>query len=225
MSIVLGRVMVLVVEGGIARRPVHHARRLSVHHITHRRVRAVRPARTCGQWWKHGSITLVYHRLYDSTPRIDEPVINLKNRQPRVLCQLLLLVLRGVRMREVLKQPRPENVGRDFRKDSSLLLVLLTRRIVVFLARALATADARIARVTGTAEEDGGIKDATTRSVACRSLRVRRRTPFSTRTPFSHGVGVRGIHAGGRLLTEGSRRAAASRATCIIVATRTRIRK
>lgn len=53
MSIVLGRVMVLVVEGGIARRPVHHARRLSVHHIAHRRVRTVRPARTCGQWWKH----------------------------------------------------------------------------------------------------------------------------------------------------------------------------
>lgn len=45
--------MVLIVEGGITGRPVHHARRLSVHHVSHRRVRTVRPARTCGQWRKH----------------------------------------------------------------------------------------------------------------------------------------------------------------------------
>ncbi|KAK1132911.1 hypothetical protein K0M31_014279 [Melipona bicolor] len=53
MSVVLWRIMVLIVKGGITRRPVHHARRLSVHHVSHRRVRTVRPARTCGQWWKH----------------------------------------------------------------------------------------------------------------------------------------------------------------------------
>lgn len=53
MSVVLRRVMVLIMEGRITRRPVHHASRLSVHHVTHRRIRAVRPARTCGQWWKH----------------------------------------------------------------------------------------------------------------------------------------------------------------------------
>lgn len=52
MSIVLW-VMVLIVEGGITGRPVHHARRLSVHHVAHRRVGTVRPARTCGQWRKH----------------------------------------------------------------------------------------------------------------------------------------------------------------------------
>lgn len=44
--------MVLVVKGGIARRPMHHARRLSVHHVSHRRVRTVSPTWTCGQWWK-----------------------------------------------------------------------------------------------------------------------------------------------------------------------------
>lgn len=224
MSIVLWRVMVLIVEGGIAGRPVHHARRLSVHHVAHRRIRTVCPARTCGQWWKHGSIALVDHRLDDSTPRVDEPVVNLKDRQPRVLCQLLLLVFRRVRMREVLKQPRPEDVGRDLGEDAPLLLVLLTRRIVVFLAGALAAADTRVTRVTGTTEEDGRVKDAATR-VASRSLRVRRRTPFPTRTPFTHGVGIRGVQTGGRLLTEGSWRAPASGAACVVVATRAGVRQ
>lgn len=52
MSVVL-RVMVLIVEGRITGRPVHHAGRLSVHHVAHRRVRTVCPARSCRQWWKH----------------------------------------------------------------------------------------------------------------------------------------------------------------------------
>lgn len=50
--------------------------------------------------------------------------------------------------REVLKQPRPEDVGRHFGEDTPLLLILLTRRVVVFLAGALATADTRVTRVT-----------------------------------------------------------------------------
>jgi len=50
---VIFRVMVLIVKGRIARRPVHHTGRLSVHHVAHRRIRTVCPARTCGQWWKH----------------------------------------------------------------------------------------------------------------------------------------------------------------------------
>lgn len=221
MSIVLWRVMVLIVEGGITGRPVHHARRLSVHHVTHRRVRTVRPARTCGQWRKHGSIALVDHRLDDSTPRIDEPVVNLENRQPRVLSQLLLLVFRRVRMREVLKQPRPEDIGRDFGEDAPLLLVLLTRRIVVFLTGALAAADTRVTRITGATEEDGRVKNATTR-VARRSLRVRRRTPFPTRTPFTR---IRGVQTCGRLLTERSGCAPASGAACVVITTRTGVRE
>lgn len=48
----------------------------------------------------------------------------------------------------MLKQPRPEDVGRDLGKDTPFLLVLLTRRIVVFLAGALAAADTRVTRVT-----------------------------------------------------------------------------
>lgn len=189
MSIVL-RVMVLIMEGRITGRPVHHAGRLSVHHVAHRRVRTICPARSCRQWWKHSSITLVNHWLNDSTPRIDKPIVNLKDRQPRVLRQLFFLVFRGVWMREMLKEPRPEDVRRNFRKDTPFLLVFLARRIVVFLARTLAATDTRVTRVTGTAEEDGGIKDTTTR-VARRTLRVRRRTPFSTRTPFTHCIGVR----------------------------------
>lgn len=50
--------------------------------------------------------------------------------------------------REMLKEPRPEDVRRYLREDTSLLLVFLSRRIVVFLSRALATADTRVTRVT-----------------------------------------------------------------------------
>lgn len=46
-------IMVLIVKGRIAGRSVHHAGRLSVHHVAHRRIRTVCPAWSCGQWWKH----------------------------------------------------------------------------------------------------------------------------------------------------------------------------
>lgn len=182
-------VMVLIVKGRIAGRSVHHAG-LSVHHVAHRRIRTVCPAWSCGQWWKHGSITLVDHRLNDSTSCVYEPVVNLKNRQPRVLCQLFFLVFRGIRMRKMLKEPRPEDVRRNLRKNTPFLLVFLSCRIVVLLTRALAATDTRVTRVTGTAEEDRGVKDTTTR-VGRRTLRVRRRTPFPTRTPFAHCIWVR----------------------------------
>lgn len=51
-AIVLGRVVVLVVEGGVPRTSVHHLR-LTVHHVPrHRAVRTVRPTGTC-VWGKH----------------------------------------------------------------------------------------------------------------------------------------------------------------------------
>lgn len=50
--------------------------------------------------------------------------------------------------REMLKEPRPEDVRRDFRKDTPFLLVFLARRIVVFLARTFAATDTRVTRVT-----------------------------------------------------------------------------
>lgn len=50
--------------------------------------------------------------------------------------------------REMLKEPRPEDVRRYLREDTSFLLVFLSRRIIVFLSRALATADTRVTRVT-----------------------------------------------------------------------------
>lgn len=52
-SIVFRWIMILVVEGRITRGSVHHASRLSVHHVAHRRVRTVCTAWTCRQWWKH----------------------------------------------------------------------------------------------------------------------------------------------------------------------------
>lgn len=48
----------------------------------------------------------------------------------------------------MLKQPRPEDVGRHFGKDTPLLLILLTRRIVVFLSGTLAAANTRVTRIT-----------------------------------------------------------------------------
>lgn len=50
--------------------------------------------------------------------------------------------------REMLKEPRPEDVRRNLRKDTPLLLVLLARRVIVFLARTLTTTDTRVTRVT-----------------------------------------------------------------------------
>lgn len=46
-SIVLRGVVVLVVERGVSRRPMHHLRRLTIHHVAHACVRTIRPARTC----------------------------------------------------------------------------------------------------------------------------------------------------------------------------------
>ncbi|EGI60575.1 hypothetical protein G5I_11135 [Acromyrmex echinatior] len=46
-------IMILIVKGRIARRSVHHAGRLSVHHVAHRRIRTVCPTWSCRQWWKH----------------------------------------------------------------------------------------------------------------------------------------------------------------------------
>lgn len=64
MPIIFRWVVVLIVEGRIARRPVHHASRLSVHHVAHRRVRTVSTAWTCGQCRKH--YTLLWLELCSS---------------------------------------------------------------------------------------------------------------------------------------------------------------
>lgn len=52
MTIIFRWIMILIVEGWITRGPMHHACRLSVHHVAHRRFRTVCTAWTCGQWWK-----------------------------------------------------------------------------------------------------------------------------------------------------------------------------
>jgi hypothetical protein len=84
----------------------------------------------------------------------------------------------------VLEEPRSEYVGGDLGEDASLFLILLPVRIVIFLPCALPAPDAGITGITGTAEEDGGVKDASSRSVAGRPS-VWRRRPFSPRTPFA----------------------------------------
>lgn len=66
----------------------------------------------------------------------------------REFCEVIQGGGAGLTYRQVLKQPRPEDVGRDLGKDAPLLLVLLARRVVVLLAGALAAADTRVTRVT-----------------------------------------------------------------------------
>lgn len=51
---VIFRWVVVLIEGRVARRPMmHHASRLSVHHVAHRAVRTVSTAWTCGQCRKY----------------------------------------------------------------------------------------------------------------------------------------------------------------------------
>lgn len=53
MPVIFRWVVVLIVEGRVARRPMHHASRLSVHHVAHRRIWTISTAWTCGQCRKY----------------------------------------------------------------------------------------------------------------------------------------------------------------------------
>ena len=87
-----------VVVSCLARWPgLHHGRGrrvLSLHHVPH--------ARGVGAGVTGGSrpVGLVDHGLDDSPPGVDEPVVDLEDGQTRVLGQLLLLILGGVRVLE-----------------------------------------------------------------------------------------------------------------------------
>lgn len=50
--------------------------------------------------------------------------------------------------REVLEEPRPEDVRRHLRENSSLFLILLTRRIVVLFTGSFPATDTRVTRIT-----------------------------------------------------------------------------
>ena len=98
----------------------HHCGcRVGVHaHVAHGRGVGARVAAGAS------TVRLVYHRLDDSPSCIDEPIIDLQDRETSVLGKLLLLVLRGVWVGEVLEQPRSQNIGRHFREDPALFGVL-----------------------------------------------------------------------------------------------------
>ncbi len=123
----------------------HCGRRMTVHaHVAH------------GGWigagvaGRAGAVRLVDHRLHNSPARVDEPVVDLQYAEARVLRQLFLLVLAGVRVGQVLEQPRPQNVRCNFREDSALFGVfILARGVVVIAARAVGGAYARVGRVAG----------------------------------------------------------------------------
>ncbi len=123
----------------------HCGRRMTVHaHVAH------------GGWigagvaGRAGAVRLVDHRLHNSPARVDEPVVDLQYAEARVLRQLFLLVLAGVRVGQVLEQPRPQNVRCNFREDSALFGVfILARGVVVVAARAVGGAYARVGRVAG----------------------------------------------------------------------------
>lgn len=67
---------IALMEAGISRRTMHHMR-LTVHHITHGIMTI-----TGGTWMRciNCSIRLINHRLYNSSPRIDEPIVYLQYR-------------------------------------------------------------------------------------------------------------------------------------------------
>jgi len=67
---------------------------LSIHHVSHGAIWTVGPTWTTGRR-KHCSscsVRLVNERLHNSPPRIDEPVVDLKDCEASVLCELFLLV-------------------------------------------------------------------------------------------------------------------------------------
>ena len=87
--------MGVLVAGVPGRAGLHHGsgrRVLTLHHVSHAR----------GVWAgvAGGSrpVGLVDHGLDDSPPGVDEPVVDLEDGQTRVLGQLLLLILGGVRV-------------------------------------------------------------------------------------------------------------------------------
>ena len=127
----------------------HRRRRMTIHtgHVAHGgRVGA-------GVAGRSRPIRLVNHGLDDAAARVDEPVVDLQDAEPRVLRQLLLLILAGVRVGQVLEQPGAQNVGRHLGEDAALFAVLvLARRVVVVAAGAVGRADAGVARVPGLRE-------------------------------------------------------------------------
>ena len=70
-----------------------------------------------------GSIRLINHGLNDSSTCIDKPVINLKYRQSCVDRQLFLLILRRVRMGQMLEQPGAQDICRNFGKNAAFFAI------------------------------------------------------------------------------------------------------
>lgn len=115
----------------------------AVHHVSHSTVRSIR--RTCASYRPTRSIRLIDHWLHDSSPRVNEPVVDLEDGESGVLGQLLFLVFGGIRMREVLEEPGSHNVGGHLGEDAALLLALLASVLVFVLACAVARAHTGVA--------------------------------------------------------------------------------
>jgi hypothetical protein len=90
MPVIFGWIVVLIVEGRVAWRPVHHTGRLSVHHVAHRRVRTVSTAWTCGQCREH--YTLLRLELCSALGKaaMVELVTTPRRGSPTFLCPIIL---------------------------------------------------------------------------------------------------------------------------------------
>lgn len=133
MSIVLW-VMVLIVEGGVTGRPVHHARRLSVHHVAHRRVGTVRPARTCGQWRKYYTLLRLDHCPLIGWAVLEKLVGSLRVASIRIRSRLRDRTMFRANVVKIVKK-RSWQIRRRVRFGKFLFLRRLLRRVNIVLLK------------------------------------------------------------------------------------------
>ena len=126
MSIVLW-VMVLIVEGGVTGRPVHHA------HVAHRRVGTVRPARTCGQWRKYYTLLRLDHCPLIGWAVLEKLVGSLRVASVRIRSRLRDRTMFRANVVKIVKK-RSWQIRRCVRFGKVLFLRRLLRRVnIVFL--------------------------------------------------------------------------------------------
>ena len=141
--------MIRIVVGALARAAAgHHGRgRVAVHaHVAH--------GGGVGRGVARGSgpIRLINHRLDYSSSCIDEPIVDLKDGEPGVLGQLLLLILGGVWVGQVLKQPGAQDVGGHFGENAAFFAIFALAGGVVVVAGAVGRAHAGVGGVPGLRE-------------------------------------------------------------------------
>ena len=126
----------------------HHGRgRVAVHpHVPHGR------GVGAGVAGGSGAVALVNHGLNYPPAGVDEPVVDLEDGEAGVLGQLLLLVLGGVGVGQVLKQPGTQDVGRNLGENAAFFAVFRLAGGVVVVAGTVGGAHGSVGGVAGLGE-------------------------------------------------------------------------